>query len=101
MQTEWISAGKIHRKKSNKQITKNKVAKKKGCGYTFALEIFSGNCIHMLVQKVILPIMSETERRMHEENLRCERTTIHLRMLSRFVKLRYKVKTKLITGNGQ
>ena len=49
-------------RKKNKQITKNKVAKKKGCGYTFALEIFSGDCIHMLVQKVILPIMSERKK---------------------------------------
>ena len=35
---------------------KKKKKKKKSWSYTFAQEIFSVNCIHMLVQKVILPM---------------------------------------------
>ena len=39
-----------------KRRIKKKKKKKKSWSYTFAQEIFSVNCIHMLVQKVILPM---------------------------------------------
>ena len=43
-------------KKTNEHLAKNKIiAEKRSRSDTFALEIFSGNCIHIPVQKVILP----------------------------------------------